>query len=491
MTTRRGKLVVALLLWPCYFVLLACGSERETRPNSASHTDSGGADTADAPAPTVSTTRSGGLDDPFDEFDDLDPLDLGDGPVAEGKPPAGENPDFTEVTVFYGTSRAQAGFSWSAWQRPALLLASALVLLLLAGRYGPRFFRARWGPLPLSLRLLAWLGLLAAISWQGHALYGTWHRVKTWGFQYSGERREPEADESRHAIDLGSVTVSVPTRRDAGTIPTESWWRGELVPDPVKHFVLRRIVRQDEGTFYGSVRSRIDQDEAKRAFVYVHGFNNSFEDAAFRTAQIAHDLSFEGAPIFYSWPSDALETAYFMDEDDAEWATGHFREFLRTLRQRTGAEVIHLVAHSMGTRVLCNALKQLPEAEEQPFDSIILAAPDIDAGIFENELAPALLPRGKLVTLYASANDAAIQLSKQFNGNPRAGEISVARAMASRTHVDTVDVSAIAQGHAYVGNNGRVLEDVRAQLVEGLPAELRSGLQRVEQPPHWVLTPPE
>ena len=41
----------------------------------------------------------------------------------------------------------------------------------------------------------------------------------------------------------------------------------------------------------------------KQVFVFVHGFNVSFENALRRTAQIAYDLNFDGAPFLFSWPS--------------------------------------------------------------------------------------------------------------------------------------------------------------------------------------------
>ena len=44
--------------------------------------------------------------------------------------------------------------------------------------------------------------------------------------------------------------------------------------------------------------------------VFIHGFNVPFEDAIYRTAQLAHDLDFDGAPILYSWPSRGTMLGY-------------------------------------------------------------------------------------------------------------------------------------------------------------------------------------
>ncbi len=35
----------------------------------------------------------------------------------------------------------------------------------------------------------------------------------------------------------------------------------------------------------------------------MHGYNTSFDNALYRTAQIAYDLDFDGATFLYSWPS--------------------------------------------------------------------------------------------------------------------------------------------------------------------------------------------
>ena len=49
----------------------------------------------------------------------------------------------------------------------------------------------------------------------------------------------------------------------------------------------------------------------------VHGYNNGFDDALYRTAQVAYDLKFDGAPFLYSWPSGSGITSYPYDRDSA------------------------------------------------------------------------------------------------------------------------------------------------------------------------------
>jgi esterase/lipase superfamily enzyme len=66
-----------------------------------------------------------------------------------------------------------------------------------------------------------------------------------------------------------------------------------------------------------------------------------------------------GAPIFYSWPSNGKTADYFKDETNITWSTPHLEEFLGLIAQKSGAERIHIIAHSMGNRAVCDALKAL------------------------------------------------------------------------------------------------------------------------------------
>jgi esterase/lipase superfamily enzyme len=49
----------------------------------------------------------------------------------------------------------------------------------------------------------------------------------------------------------------------------------------------------------------------KDAFVFIHGYNVSFEDAARRTGQFAYDLKFVGAPIFTAGLQRAISAYYY------------------------------------------------------------------------------------------------------------------------------------------------------------------------------------
>ena len=113
---------------------------------------------------------------------------------------------------------------------------------------------------------------------------------------YGGER------EPAKQLHLGRIDVSVPRDHHSGNVERPSIWTFWR-EDPDKHFVIVKAAEQGYDEFYTQVREVVGHSSRKEAFVFVHGFNVTFESAVYRTAQIAYDLGFDGAPILYSWPS--------------------------------------------------------------------------------------------------------------------------------------------------------------------------------------------
>lgn len=136
----------------------------------------------------------------------------------------------------------------------------------------------------------------------------------------------------------------------------------------------------------------------------------------------------------------------------------------------------------MGNRALTAALAQIGAAAARrtttSFNEVILTAPDIDAGTFTRDVAPAILPTAKRVTLYASSNDLALKFSKSVHGYPRAGESGGHIVLLDG--IDTIDVSLVDtnfMGHFYYAGNRSVLSDI-FYLIQGQPVANRFGLKK-------------
>jgi len=194
----------------------------------------------------------------------------------------------------------------------------------------------------------------------------------------------------RAEIQYGRTIVSIPYTHKLGEIERPSYWRLEFSEDPKKHIMMQSLQKQDKDAFFNQMKTRIAKN-GKSTFLFVHGYNVSFADAAMRTAQITFDLRFSGEPVFYSWPSQGTTTGYTVDEANIEWARLNMKNFLKDYLTRTEADDIYLVAHSMGNRGLTKALIELmnenPELKDK-ITEVILAAPDIDADVFRRDIAP-------------------------------------------------------------------------------------------------------
>jgi esterase/lipase superfamily enzyme len=280
-------------------------------------------------------------------------------------------------------------------------------------------------------------------------------------------------------LQYGKCEISIPKVHKVGKLESPSFVRLEFNADPKRHIVLSQIFSWREERFFELIKVAVNRSASKEAFVFVHGYNVSFENAARRTGQIAFDLNFVGAPIFYSWPSNGKTADYFKDETNITWSTPHLEEFLGLIAQESGAERIHIIAHSMGNRAVCDALKALSydRTSQLKFNHLVLAAPDIDADTFQ-ELAATLQRLAGRVTLYESSRDKAIHASKKIHGNPRAGEpLLVVPGM------DTIDASAIDTdflGHSYFSETWPLLSDIHSILFKDEPPSGRFGLVEMQ-----------
>ena len=280
-------------------------------------------------------------------------------------------------------------------------------------------------------------------------------------------------------VEYGECLVSIPSTHREGELESPSLWRFEFREDPEKHVVLLAVTPAKKDAYLADLSARVRASPQKTALVFVHGYNVTFEDAARRTAQIAFDIHFSGVPIFFSWPSLGSVTGYPIDMTNADWAQFDLKAFLLDLADTSDAENIILIAHSMGNRVLTRALVDAV-AERPAFASrvreVVLAAPDIDAETFRRDLAPRLIAAARGTTMYASSTDAALNVSHQYNGEARAGDIAAGPIVV--IGMETVDVSAVDPGplgHSYIGDSPSVLDDIAKLIDNGQRAAARLG----------------
>lgn len=293
-------------------------------------------------------------------------------------------------------------------------------------------------------------------------------------------------------LSYGSVLVSVPKNRAYGRMPQSPWWHFNLKKDAKKYMLIQETQRWSRTGFLAAVKERMRAVPGRQAaFIYIHGYSNSFTDAALRTAQMAVDLDVGAMPVFYSWPSKGELAGYIFDQNSVEWTQIHLQDFLADFADHSTATDIYIIAHSMGNRpatiALTNLLEKRPELLAR-FKQVILAAPDINAEVFREQIAPRLASLGLPVTLYASKNDKAIRTSYQFAGWDRIGDIR--GDIVSIPGLDFIDASNVTMnfvGHDYVASNRALLTDIATMIKTGGRAKDRGGLRGKPSPAprHW------
>ena len=286
-------------------------------------------------------------------------------------------------------------------------------------------------------------------------------------------------------LQLGHALVTVPKIHQVPQIERPWVYRipftqiviWQEAEDSRKHFTIKEIRELGEQEFLELVRKRLAESMAYKnhALVFVHGFNTSFQFAIFRTAQIAYDLKFDGAPFLYSWPSKGQlgMQDYSYDRESAQAAEPYFRDFLKLVVNETGATSVSIIAHSMGNQLLLPVLRDLRrEAPDSVrISQVILAAPDVDRDSFEF-LAREIQGISNGVTLFAAANDRALAVSRQFwGGVPRAGDVPPEGPILV-PGVDTIDVTNIntemfSLNHSGYAEKTELLNDIQLLIQTG------------------------
>ena len=216
-----------------------------------------------------------------------------------------------------------------------------------------------------------------------------------------------------------------------------------------------------------TLANRVEDSPTKSALVFIHGFNVSFAEAARRTAQIAHDVPFNGISGFFSWPSAGSPIQYTYDLRKARASSDLFEKFIDALISNTGIQQLHIIAHSMGNVVLTTTLKDISDKASwadkiRLINQIILAAPDIDQDEFNRTILPYFKNVGVRRTLYSSDRDIPMLLSEATWGGPKIGQGGAD--VYVQEGLDTVDASNLPpQGegdHGYIFKVDSILSDM-------------------------------
>lgn len=177
--------------------------------------------------------------------------------------------------------------------------------------------------------------------------------------------------------------------------------------------------------------------------IYVHRFKQTFETAVLDAAHLSDGIRFRGRTMVFSWPSKAGLFDYAYDRDSAMWSRDDFERALSALVSAPGAGRVHIVAHSMGTMLSLESLRQLyarfGDTVTSKIGAVVFAAPDIDMDVFSSAIHR-IGPLAGKITVIAATNDRALALSGQIAGGmTRVG--AAEKAVIAQLGVRVVDAS--------------------------------------------------
>jgi esterase/lipase superfamily enzyme len=203
--------------------------------------------------------------------------------------------------------------------------------------------------------------------------------------------------------------------------------------------------------------------------IYVHGFKQTFETAALDAAHLSDGIKFHGQTMVFSWPSKAGLFDYAYDRDSAMWSRDDFERVLHSIVASPGAGRVHVVAHSMGTMLTLESLRQLHarygENAADRIGAVVFAAPDIDMDVFSSTINR-IGPLARKITVIAATNDRALALSGRLAGGmTRVG--AAEKAAIERLGVRVIDASEAGWGiinHDLFLSNAEVRRVIRRSI---------------------------
>jgi len=255
-----------------------------------------------------------------------------------------------------------------------------------------------------------------------------------------------------------------------------------------------------------ALNTQLEDTHRPDIIIYVHGYNTTFPDNTGLAAEFWHFAGRKGAVLSFAWPSRHSILGYNADKANAAYATRQFRELLEFLSEKTRARNIHIIAHSAGSPIAINALRELrlkyhgltreQLLKQFGIGRVVLAAPDMDLMGFFAAREDGFHEVAERIAFYANRSDRALSLSRWLSHQDRLGE-SVGHlhdweleAIHHFEHTEAIDVSRAEKkfgdllGHSYYHRDPWVSGDVGLLLIYGLSPE-RRGLVKNDETGFW------
>ncbi len=285
---------------------------------------------------------------------------------------------------------------------------------------------------------------------------------------FTGERGEQ--------LDFANIVVSIPpdSARKIGDVQ----WPKRLPGNPATDFVT---VKAEDMTLPQAktwFNTRIKKTPGRKALVFIHGFNNRFDDSVYRFAQIVHDSGAPVVPILFTWPSRGSLLDYGYDRESTNYSRDGLEQLLTALAQNPNVGEVDILAHSMGNWVTLEALRQMAIRNGRvlpKIKNVMLASPDVDVDVFRSQMGD-IGNKGPTITLFVSQDDRALAASRRIWGNvERLGQVNPTlepyATEFKRDKITVIDLTALKTddklNHGKFASSPEVVQAIGARLADG------------------------
>lgn len=229
------------------------------------------------------------------------------------------------------------------------------------------------------------------------------------GEMFSGERAM--------APTFAEITVSIPPD-NVRTVGEVAWPR-RLPSNPATDFATIKAQEVGRDGAESWLNKSVAKSKDRSVLVFIHGFNNRFEDSVYRFAQIVHDSGAHSVPVLVTWPSRGSLLAYGYDRESTNYTRNALENLFQYLARDKGVKEVSILAHSMGNWLALEGLRQMAIRNgglPPKFKNVMLASPDVDVDVFRSQIADMGKQRPQF-TLFVSRDDRALAFSRRLWGN--------------------------------------------------------------------------
>jgi esterase/lipase superfamily enzyme len=298
------------------------------------------------------------------------------------------------------------------------------------------------------------------------------------GEMYSGERALNAS--------FAEMTVSIPPPGVHKVGDVE--WPRKLPSNPKTDFATLEAdeINKDKAIQWLNVSVKKSPDHS--VLVFIHGFNNRYEDAVYRFAQVVHDSGAKSVPVLATWPSRGSLLAYGYDRESTNYSRNGLETLFQFLAKDPEVHEVNILAHSMGNWLALESLRQMAIRNGRlpaKFKNVMLADADVDVDVFRQQLADLGQPRPAF-TLFVSRDDRALAVSKRVWGDVgRLGAIdptlSPYKEEIAANHMTVIDLTKIKSSdslnHSKFAESPQIVQLIGARLADGQPlSDSRVGL---------------